>query len=251
MTGFDRDRAGPRSAFYEGWVSHRRREPVEHSFRYPILIPLLDLSELPEVLDMHPLWSARRPAPAWLRSADLLGRGREPPAEAARAHVAERLGRRPDGPVLVLSHPRYLGVGFNPIRIYFVCDAHGSAEAAIAEVTNTPWGERHAYAFARADGEPEIRGRTPKAMRVSPFMSLEQVYECQIGQPAERLDVTVRNLEAGRAIFEARLSLRRLPVSRAVMTRALASYPAQTCRTLARIYWQAARLRAKGLRAQA
>jgi hypothetical protein len=45
----------PRSAFYEGWISHRRSSPVAHSFRYRILIPLLDLGELPGLLALHPV----------------------------------------------------------------------------------------------------------------------------------------------------------------------------------------------------
>jgi DUF1365 family protein len=236
------------SAFYEGFVFHRRLVPAEHSFRYPILLALIDLSELPDLLDRHPLWSARRPALAWLRAADLLGGGSSPPADAARELAAERLGRAPGGPVLVLGHPRYFGVGFNPIRIYFLCDQHGRADAAVAEVTNTPWGERHAYAFARAEGDLEIRGSAAKAMRVSPFMGGDQIYECRISQPGQRLTVSIRSREAGRIVFEAGLSLSRRPASRAQMSRALIRYPAQTATTLGRIYWQAARLRARGVR---
>jgi DUF1365 family protein len=241
-------RAEIRSAFYEGWIAHRRLAPIEHSFGYPILIPLFDLSELPGLLDVHPLWSARRAAPAWVRPRDLLGRGRLRADDAAREIVADQLGTVAAGQVAVLAHPRYFGIGFNPIRLYFLSDAAGAVEAAIAEVTNTPRGERHAYAFARAGGEPEIRGTAAKRMRVSPFMSLDQTYECRIGEPGERLEVAIRTLEAGRAVFEATLSLRRLGFSRALLTRALTSYPAQTASTVARIYWQAARLRARGLR---
>ena len=56
------------SAIYEGWIAHRRLTPVPHSFRYRIFLPLLDLDELPDVLDPIPLWSARRPAPSAVSS---------------------------------------------------------------------------------------------------------------------------------------------------------------------------------------
>ena len=39
------------SALYEGWVNHRRLDPVEHEFRYPIFMVYLDLDELPGSLD--------------------------------------------------------------------------------------------------------------------------------------------------------------------------------------------------------
>jgi len=239
--------AAPRSAFYEGWVTHRRYAPVEHSFRYPIMIPLLDLDELPGLLDRHPLWSARGPAAARVRERDLLGGGDAPAAAAARSLIADRLGLEPEGSVSVLAHPRYFGIGFNPIRVYFLDGADGRAEATIAEVTNTPWGERHAYAFAGSGEGDRLGGRVAKQMRVSPFMSLDQEYECRISQPGERLEVVIRNLEAGRVRFQGTLALRRMGFSRELMTRALVSHPPQNAITLARIYWQALRLRAKGV----
>jgi DUF1365 family protein len=62
-----------RSAIYEGWVRHRRFEPVAHEFGYPLFLVYLDLAELPAVLDPYPLWSARRRALARFRRADFLG----------------------------------------------------------------------------------------------------------------------------------------------------------------------------------
>ena len=67
------------SCVYEGTIRHRRHEPVQHELRYPIALLFVDLDELPEVLDGHPLWSARRPALGWLR----LERLHEPPPRSA------------------------------------------------------------------------------------------------------------------------------------------------------------------------
>ena len=80
--------AAPASAIYEGWVTHRRAEPVEHYFRYRVFMPLFDLGELPDLLDIHPLWSARRPALARIRRGDYLPERPGPLAEAARSIVA-------------------------------------------------------------------------------------------------------------------------------------------------------------------
>ena len=71
------------SAVYEGWVRHRRFEPVEHEFRYPLFLMYLDLGELPGVLDPFPLYSARRPAPARFRRGDYLGDPARPLADTA------------------------------------------------------------------------------------------------------------------------------------------------------------------------
>ena len=186
-------RASPRcSAIYEGWVAHRRREPVEHSFRYRIFMPLFDLDELPEILDDVPLWSARRAAPARFRRSDYLGDPSVPLADAARDLVAERTGSRPGGPVMLLANPRYWGVGFNPVAFLYVWDG-GELRAMIAEVTNTPWGQRRSYVLeAGPDG---LAGEFDKLLHVSPFMPMEQSYEWRASGPGERLSVSIKNRE--------------------------------------------------------
>jgi DUF1365 family protein len=235
----------PASGIYEGWVHHRRQGPIEHGFRYRLYMPLFDLDELPEILDRHPLWSARRPAPVRFRRSDFLPGRPGSLSDAARSLVAERTGRRPDGPVLLLAQPRYLGVGFNPIAVYYLYGSGGALEAMIGEVTNTPWGERQEYVIA-AEGSGPLRGRFAKRLHVSPFMPMEQTYEWSATAPGEALRLGIASEQEGRPVFAATLSLRRHPVTTSTLTRALVSYPPMTIATLARIYWNAMRLRLKG-----
>jgi hypothetical protein len=236
------------SALYEGWVAHRRIEPVPHSFRYRVFLPLFDLDELPGLLDRFPLWSARRPAPARFRRGDYLG-GSISLIEAAREQVHDRVGRRPAGPVRLLANPRYLGVGFNPVSFYFLHGLDGEeVEAVIAEVTNTPWGERTTYVL---DGRERgrggaITGTFDKEMHVSPFQPLDQRYEIALSEPGEDLRVTIRNLQEGREVFVATMALRRREMTRARMTLTLLRYPPMTIATLARIYANATRLKLRG-----
>jgi uncharacterized protein len=233
------------SALYEGWVAHRRRGPVEHSFRYRVSMLLLDLGELPGVLDRHPLWSARRPAPVRFRRSDHLGDRGLPLAEAARDLVEERIGARPAGPVRLLTTPRFLGVGFNPVSFYYLYGPNGSSvEAVIAEVTNTPWGESHAYVL---DGRGDALGGTfRKRMHVSPFMPMEQEYRWRLSAPGEKLSVSITSSEGGRVVFDAGLALGRRELSRREMTRAMLTHPPAAAATLTRIYWNALRLKLRG-----
>lgn len=234
------------SAIYEGWVAHRRTSPVEHAFRYRIFLPLFDLDELPELLDPIPLWSARRRAPARFRRSDYLGDPAVPLAEAARDLVAERSGLRPGGPVKLLANPRYWGFAMNPVAFYYLYGSGPEAgvEAMIAEVTNTPWGERRAYVL-RA-GEEGLRGKFAKRMHVSPFMPMEQSYEWSATEPGDRLGVTIRNVEGGRTVFEAAIGLERREITVARMRSLLIRYPPMTLATAARIYANAVKLKAKG-----
>ena len=129
------------SAVYEGWIRHRRFEPVEHSFRYRLFLMYLDLDELPEVLDPYPLWSARRAAPARFRRSDFMGdpSGRWRSARATRWRP--QTGRRPAGPVRLLANLRYLGHGFNPVSFYYCFDPAGSGWRPWSPTSTTSPGE--------------------------------------------------------------------------------------------------------------
>ena len=235
------------SAIYEGWVSHRRVDPVEHGFRYPLFMAYLDLDELPGVLDPYRGWSARRPALAWFRRADYLGDPELPLADCVRRAVADR-GGEARGPIRLLTNLRYLGHSFNPVSFYYCFDRAGErVDSVLAEVTNTPWGERHAYLLGRSTGaERVIRGELRKAFHVSPLMGMEQTYDWRTTEPDDNLSVHIDSHGAGGKTFDATLALERTEMSPAAMRRVLLRYPAMTAQVVARIYWQALRLRLKG-----
>lgn len=96
-----------KSALYVGWVRHRRHAPRAHSFRYPLFMAYLDLSELGEVFKGRWLWSTRRAAVARFAREDHLGDPRVPLDEAVRELVEAKSGRRPRGPIRLLTHLRY------------------------------------------------------------------------------------------------------------------------------------------------
>ena len=231
-----------RSAIYEGTIVHHRFEPVEHRFGYRIALPLMYLDELSELCRLHPLWSTK-PAPVWLRRADLLGDPALPADEAIRDLVEARLTFRPCGPVAVLAQPRTWGWLFNPLSVYF-CFADGGAgiDAHVLEVANTPWHERHAYVLGGGAGRHEFA----KAMHVSPFQGMEQDYHLTINAPGQRLSVGLSNHQGGRRVFDAELTLERRELSRAALGRVLWAYPCQTLAVSARIYRQALALHLKG-----
>jgi DUF1365 family protein len=251
------------SAIYEGWVRHRRFEPVEHSFRYRYFLAYLDLAEVPEVLDPFPFYSARRRAPARFRRADLLGDPARPLDECVRDVVAASGAPRPAGPVRVLTGLRYLGHSFNPVSFYYCFDPTGRrVEDVVAEVENIPWGERHAYVLDRGDREGTVLAdEMEKKHHVSPLMGMDQTYTFRAGTPGERLQVHIESrpraaggVEARAAdglaakTFDATLSLHRRELSRPLMLGLLARYPAMSLQVVAKIYAQAARLKLKGAR---
>ncbi|HWJ42805.1 MAG TPA: DUF1365 domain-containing protein, partial [Solirubrobacterales bacterium] len=173
------------SAAYEGWVRHRRFEPVEHEFRYPLFLMYLDLAELPDVLDPYPFFSARRRALARFRRDDFMGDPARPLDECAREAVATATGERPAGPVRLLAGPRCFGHSFNPVSFYYCFDRGGRrVEAVVADVQNIPWGERHPYVLARGGRRGTVLGEElDKTFHVSPLMGMDQTYSFRASEP--------------------------------------------------------------------
>jgi uncharacterized protein len=233
------------SCVYEGVVRHRRSAPVRHELSYRVGLLYVDLAELPALFDGRVLWSARRPALAWFRRRDHLGPPDVPLDDAVRALVHERTGVRPSGPVRLLTHLRYGGHCFNPVSFYYCFDDAGERlQAVVAEVTNTPWGEQHAYVLA---GEGRVqRAQVAKALHVSPFMGMDHRYDWRVTEPGRELIVHIDSLRAGRKVFDATLTLQRRELDARALRRVLWRYPAATLVGVARIYAQALRLRLKG-----
>lgn len=233
---------------YEGVLTHARFGPgPAHSFRYKVVLPLLDLAEVDEVMGLHPAWSARRASPVRFRRQDFLGDSATPLDRAVRDLVGERTGRVPEGPVAMLANLRTWGWLFNPICLYFCADMAEqtgepeSVSSLVAEVENTPWHDRYAYVV----GSPG-RHRFAKELHVSPFLPMGLDYGLRYTAPGERLTVGLDVLHDDRRLFAAALSLRRRSLDRAALGRLLWGYPAMTHRVTAGIYAHAARLRLKG-----
>lgn len=235
------------SAIYEGVVYHRRLTPRTHEFRQRAHFFYLDLAELEGLFPRSRWFSTRRAAVARFRRSDYLGPVELPLEEAVRNRVESELGRRPAGPIRLLTQVRELGYVFNPVSFYYCHDADGELDAVLAEITNTPWGERFSYVLDASEAEPGsgVAARFDKEFHVSPFFGMEQTYEWRFTQPGPRLGVHMTNVEGGRPVFHAGMTCERTELSPAALRRVLLSQPAQPARLHLGIYLHAARLWAK------
>jgi len=233
------------SALYEGSVRHRRHTPVEHAFTYRHSMVLLDLDELPELLGGRLV--SRRPGLVRFRRADYLGDPAVPLADCVRELVHERTGARPEGPIRLLTTLRTFGHSFNPVSFYYCFQPDGErVEAVVAQVTNTPWGESHAYVLRR-QGETVMRDTMEKAFHVSPFIGMDNRYDWRVTEPDGRLLVHIDERDGdGRHVFDATLSLERHELSRSRLSRMLLQFPAASLRVVTLTYWNALRLKLKG-----
>jgi len=271
------------SCFYTGVVRHRRMTPKRHAFTFRTFMVYLDLDELDGVFKGCVGWSTRRPALARFRRADFMA---DPDSGAARDlqstvrdEVERQTGERPEGPIRLLTNLRYFGHSFNPVSIYYCFDPSGEKIEAIAtQITNTPWRERHTYALlardahnARNPGARALRWGFAKQFYVSPFMPMQMAYDWTLSPPGKGLFVHMNVAPAPEASatqavaisaaitpsesplrppsksFDATLRLVRREITPARAALLLARYPAHTVSIVARIYFEALRLRLKGV----
>jgi len=234
------------SAVYEGVVRHRRLVPHPHVFDYKLAQLYLDLDEVDRVFKQRWLWSSEHGNVAQFRRKDYLGPVELSLAEAVRRRVEQTTGHRPIGPIRLLTHLRYFGYVFNPVSFYYCFAEDGVTLACIvAEITNMPWHERHAYVLPVETAQ--IHGRAmhwtfPKTFHVSPFMPMAREYDWRFSAPADDLHVHMDVLRDGQREFDATLTLQRQPLSSASLARVLWRYPLMTAQIVGAIHWQALRL---------
>lgn len=236
------------SSFYVGWVRHRRFMPAQNHFQYKIFMVYLDLQELPQVLKLNPFWSSGKFAPARFLREDFHGDPAVPLADAVRHTVWQQTGKKPEGPIRMLANWRYFGYNMNPLCTYYCFDKHGQKlEAILAEVNNTPWGEKHAYVLQCDSTKNKQEFSFAKAFHVSPFNHLAMQYHWHSTVPAETLVVHIENwmnreLTGEQRVMDATMVLERKELNRNSMSFALIRYPFMTVKIISAIYWQALRL---------
>ena len=232
------------SGLYLGRVEHRRVTPTPHRFVVPMFMVYLDLAELGDVFKRRWFWSTEHTALASFQRRDHIGDAGVPLDDAVRALVSERTGRRPDGPIRLLTHLRYFGYVFNPVSFYYCFDKDGrTLQTIVADITNTPWGERHQYVLPVP---PDAGGRSRHFLTTdfhgSPFLPMDMDYDWRFRRPGAQVSVHMLTSRLGAQVFDATLSLRRVEITTGSLASVLTRYPFMTARVVLGIYWQALRL---------
>jgi len=227
---------------YDGVVRHRRFAGPGHRFGYRVGYWLVDVERIDAFLAARPWWSRGRFGLLHYDRRDYLGPAERPLAEAVRDRVEQEHGFRPAGPVRMLTQLRSLGRVFNPVSFYFCHDEDDALQAVVAEITNTPWGERHAYVLD-ARGRKALHWTFTKRFHISPFEPMELEHDWRMAHPGARVAVHMRNLDPSGALrFDATLAMRRRPATRRAIAGVLLRHPLLPWRAHIAIYWQALRL---------
>ncbi|MEQ8210339.1 MAG: DUF1365 domain-containing protein [Lacipirellulaceae bacterium] len=250
------------SCFYSGHVEHIRHSPVRHRFRNRITMAYLDLEEVEELIRRSWLLSSRKLALASFREQDHCQalRSKLPTADCplptlVRDYVARITGKRPAGPIRLLTQLRQAGLFFSPLNLFYCYEGPTHQTPAIqtivAEVSNTPWNQRRLYVLHegnRTEGESELssdanlRYAHVKDFHVSPFRKLEESYHWNLSPPGEELQVTIQSVGHDVKPFTASMTMHRAVWSDRHLAWEVVRRPVNSINILAAIHWQALRL---------
>ncbi|KAI5068986.1 hypothetical protein GOP47_0015287 [Adiantum capillus-veneris] len=161
---FLRSEGGKRGAisFFKGAVWHERKSPSLHKFSYSVRYALVNLDCAPSSFT----------------------------ATAAHHHMTASNARSiagTTGPVYLLTVPTSVGYEQNPLSVYYCFnDDETCLLVCIAEVTNTPWGERVTFLF-----DP-TGDAVAKPLHVSPFMDMSGVWQMKACVPDQNITIRIK-----------------------------------------------------------
>lgn len=225
---------------YECTISHCRLKPKRHSFNYRVFMFCVDLDALPAVANRIFGFSHNRFNFFSIDDRDHVDLGR--PGGIRGNFTAwlasQNIACPDDARIRLLTFPRVLGYGFNPVSFYYVQSASGEPLAAVAEVVNT-FREMKLYAMERCGEDGLWHRRTAKNFYVSPFSDPGDEFDFKLGLPNELWRVNIDDYANGeRNLLSAVRGERRVLSTPRLMWYAI-KYPMLSLKIIGLIHWHA------------
>ncbi|MDP9142927.1 MAG: DUF1365 domain-containing protein [Pseudomonadota bacterium] len=242
--GVDRA-ASPDGALYLARVMHRRHVAPVYRFVYRVFYLLVDVDRLDALSARLRFFSFNRFNLISLHARDHGdGQGLRAWAEATlRAQGVAAAGGR----IRLLAFPRVLGMGFNPISLWYCEHRDGSLQAVIAEVNNT-FGEKHSYVLDNA-GAPFVYDQSvdkDKRFHVSPFFDRSGSYRFTLSEPGDRLRVVIKQRREGQLSLDATIAGERRALSDSGIAWQVLRMPLMAAKVVVGIHWEALKLWLRG-----
>jgi DUF1365 family protein len=240
------------SHIYLGSIVHRRFSPKKHSFTYRLYMMALDVSDVENQKSITGLFGFSWYNPLRFQEKDYLKGEPLPLSERISTKVKVLNGHNDIERIVMLVQVRCFGIYFSPANFYFCYDKQGQCTQMLAEVSNTPWNERHYYLIDLLNEDEKI---SKKVFQVSPFMDLDMSYFWHVKPPSISNDNLVINIENKRTsknnnidektdekVFDASLMMKKMPFSKAALIKVWCQLPVMTIKIVSGIYWQALKI---------
>ncbi|MDR5822850.1 DUF1365 domain-containing protein [Caballeronia sp. LZ043] len=224
-----------------GRVMHERLRPAHHRFDYPVCYVECDVAGLDALQSSW--FGIDRTRLFALFTRDHGPRDGSNLEHWMRARLAEA-GIPADGVIRLLTIPRVLGRGFNPVSFWFCHDRAGALRALYADVRNT-FGERRGYLLSAPDHAVITAGTEltcRKTLHVSPFCDVTGDYTFRVRRRGAHLSLAIDYRDPDGLLIRTALGLDARPLTAALAWRTLLRQPLLAAGVIVRIHWQALRL---------
>lgn len=230
------------NALYECDVMHCRLKPKRHAFNYRVFMFAVNIDELPALDRRLPGFSHNGFGLFSINDSDHITLGKP---GGIRANLTAWLATQGlecplDSHIQLITFPRVLGYGFNPVSFYYITSAQGQEIAAVAEVVNT-FREMKLYRMdSLAEGRWHLR--ISKNFYVSPFTDPGAEFDFTLGLPAEKWQVNIDDYADGERILLSSVRGEKRELTSLRLFYYAFKYPLLSLKIIALIHWHAFRL---------
>lgn len=225
------------NGLFIGDVYHMRNAPSEHGFIYPMYMFWMNLDDLENTAYRQAHLKINRfIKPFTYQRKHYIDQG----VSGHKDQIIEFIrneNRDIDSieSIYLLGQISSFRFYFSPVNFYFV-KSNNELTLMIAEVSNTPWNEKHYYLI---DLKQTVS--TKKSFHVSPFMNLEMDYVWHIDLSEDSVNISIENWREEK-IFEAGFQFDFLPLNQTNLKKTFNRWPIIGLSMMKSIYWQALKL---------
>lgn len=254
------------SNIYVGHIIHRRFTPKKHSFNTRLYMLALDVADVESTTSAKGLFGFRWYHPLRFNEKDYLRGEPFSLSQRIKNKVQQLNGHSEIKRIVMLVQVRCFGLYFSPANFYFCYNENDECTQMLAEVSNTPWNERHYYLVDLL--KPNDEQKNDKGFQVSPFMDLNMSYFWRVKAPNNVDDKLLVHIENKREIntarnttintnintekfnknklyeklFDATLVMKKQPFTAKALLAIWCQLPVMTVKIVFGIYWQALKL---------
>jgi DUF1365 family protein len=228
------------NALYECAVAHCRLKPKRHAFNYRVFMFALDLDDIPAVAKKIPWLSHNRFNLFSIHDADHIDLGQPGGIRGNLTHwlAGEGISCPADSRIQLLTFPRVLGYGFNPVSFYYIESAAGQPLAAVAEVVNT-FREMKLYALDQLGSDGIWHRRVAKNFYVSPFSDPALEFDFRLGAPGESWRVNIDDYDGSERMLLSAIRGERRGLTASRLFWYAFKYPMLSLKIIVLIHWHA------------
>lgn len=230
------------SMLFSGTLRHRRFLPKPHEFTYNIFYFYFNPNEISALCKDIFFLSKDKLNYLSFERKNYLGDKSQSINHSVDALLATKgIARSSD--VFMMTQLSHLGYCFNPISLYFTYNDN-ALQTLIADVQNTPWGEKHAYILTEPKRirPPHYSFQFSKALHVSPFFKMDYIYDFNINLTKDNFILHMQNMKDAIKHFDVTLSMTGVPFTAKALKQLVIKQPFVSQKIIFSIYWQALKL---------